>query len=78
MLIPKRYTPKPKELPKQEVNVVERVAESKSDTAAIVAEIKKVLPVSKSSPKYVFSIFRDDDGLMNKVVATPVEPGTII
>jgi len=78
MLIPKRYTPKPKEEPKpQEVKVVERV-ESKADTQAIMSEIKKMMPKQKKAPKYVFSILRDEEGRMTEVVATPVDYDTIV
>ena len=76
MRIPSRHIPKPIEAPRRELAIVEPAA--KNDHVAILAEVKKVLDVKQRPVKYVFSIIRDDDGLMTQVVANPVDAGTII
>ena len=78
MRIPNRHIAKPKEEPKQAPAIVERVVEAKADSTAILAEVKKVLDVKQKPVKYVFSILRDEDGLMTQVIANPVDAGTII
>ena len=75
MLIPNRYIPKAKPEPKEVT--VEKVVHIKDNSAAILAEIKKILG-SKKAPKYVFSILRDKDGLTTEVVGTPADFDTIL
>lgn len=78
MLIPKRYTTKPKEEPQvQQVKVVERV-ENKVDTQAILSEIKKMIPKKKSAPSYTFDIIYNEDQRPVRVIARPISDEVIM
>jgi hypothetical protein len=76
MRIPSRHIAK--EESKKEPPIIERVIDTRDDSAKVVAEIKKVLEVKKKPPKYVFSMLRDSNGILTEVVATPVDFDTII
>ena len=78
MRIPNRKIPTPTEEPKQEIAVVERIVEAKSDHAVILAEVKRVMTENKAPTKWIFSVIRDANGDMEQVVASAVDAGTII
>lgn len=81
MLIPKRYIEKPAhEEIDEKVSVVESIASSRDDSDLILAElreIKELLLKSKAVP-YVFSMLRNANGDLDKVVGTPHDTDTII
>ncbi len=76
MLIPKRCIPKPEKA--EEPKEVAHVVEVKSDTTEIIAAIKKMLPNKPQAPSYAFSMIRDKDGLLETVIARPLDTSTIL
>ena len=76
MHIPSRHIPKPEKA--EEPKEVARIVEVKSDTTEIIAAIKKMLPSKPQAPSYAFSMIRDKDGLLEQVIARPLDTSTIM
>lgn len=50
-----------------------------SEINKVMSEIRKLHnPTPRPAPKYVFTMIRDNNGLLEQVVATPVESNTIV
>ena len=76
MRIPKRCIPKPETA--EESKEVARIVEVKSDTSEIIAAIKNMMPSKPHAPSYAFSMIRDKDGLLEQVIARPLNTSTIM